>query len=219
MPLPRLNRRLCLMIGMVLPLLSAFAFSESTAPSPDKVAVEAKPNLLAELVDDRESGFGFNSFEKTLFSNINVLNCDRTKVVITTTCGNGKELYCFNQNVAFIIETEQESYRQIHYDHPYRNGSEPFIYGAACAKFKQKYYVVLDSTDYNNCRDCEWSDVFTSAGQYVWSTRGYKGTTSFKRKLITYKLFVHFVEHSDWTVQANGKVDISISHGLDESKK
>lgn len=101
-----LNRRLYSMIGMALPLLSTFAFSESTAPSPAKIAVEAKPNLPAELADDRESGFGFNSFEKTLFSNLNVLNCDRTKVVITTTCGNGKELYSFNQNVAFITETE-----------------------------------------------------------------------------------------------------------------
>ncbi len=89
MPLLTLNRRLCLMIGMVLPLLSAFAFSESTAPSPDKVAVEAKPNLLAELADDRESGFGFNSFEKTLSAKVNVLNCGQTKVVITTTCGEG----------------------------------------------------------------------------------------------------------------------------------
>ena len=203
---------------MALSLLSTFSFSESTDLSPAKPAVDTKPMLPAKVVDDGESGFGFENFEKTLFANVNTLNCGRTKVVITTTCGNGKELYCFNQNVAFITDTAQEDYRQTHYDHPYRNGAEPFIYGAACAKFKQKYYVMLESTDYNNCRGCEWSDVFTSEGQYIWSTRGYKGTTSFKRKLITDKLFVHFVEHSDWTVQANGKVDISISHGPDESK-
>lgn len=204
---------------MALSLLSTFSFSESTDLSSAQPAVDTKPMLSAKVVDDGESGFGFESFEKTLSAKVSVLNCGQTKVVITTTCGEGgDEVYCPNQNVAFITKIEQENYRQIHYDHPFRGGDAPFIAGALCFQYKKKYYVRLDSTNYGNCIGCEWQDAFTDQGQYVWSTRGYKGTTSFKRKLITGKFFGQLMEQSDGVAQANGAARISISRWPDESK-
>ncbi len=77
----------------------------------------------------------------------------------------------------------------------------------------------LDSTNYGNCIGCEWQDAFTDEGHYLWSTRGYKGTTSFKRQLITGKFFGHLMDQSDSVAQADGAVRISISRWPDESKK
>ncbi len=151
-------------------------------------------------------GFYFNDLQKSVFSKTSTLDCDQTKVVITSTCINETVTYCFHQNVAFIARNGH--IKNVGYSQPYRLDDPPFIASAGCVKVKQQHYVVLNNTNFGLCADvCEWHDFFTNHGQYLGSTPGLKGITSFSRKLVSDPFFSRMMG-GDWVEQANGESEV-----------
>lgn len=176
-----------------------------------------EPDEPLELPRDREKldkietesyrrGFYFNDLQKSVFSKISTLDCNQTKVVITSTCISEEDPYCFHQNVAFVAKSGH--IKNVGYSQPYRLGDPPFIASAGCVKVKQQHYVVLNNTNFGLCADvCDWQDFFTNRGQYLGSTPGVKGLTSFSRKLISDQFFSRMMG-GDWLEQVNGEITI-----------
>ena len=70
--------------------------------------------------------------------------------------------------------------------------------------------MVLNNTNFGLCADvCEWHDFFTNRGQYLGSTPGLKGTTSFSRKLVSDPFFSRMMD-GDWVEQANGEAELNL---------
>ena len=179
--------------------------------------IATEPDEPPELLSDREKlakistesyrrGFYFNDLQERLFSKISTLDCDQTKVVITSTCINEKVTYCFHQNVAFIGKNGH--IKNVGYSQPYRLGDPPFIASAGCVKVKQQHYVILNNTNLGLCADvCDWQDFFTNRGQYLGSTKGLKGLTSFSPKLVSDQFFSRMMG-GDWVEQANREIAV-----------
>lgn len=129
-------------------------------------------------------------------------------MVITSTCISKEDSYCFHQNVAFIAKNGH--IKNVGYSQPYRLGDPPFIVSAGCVRVQQQHYVILNNTNLGLCADvCDWQDFFTNRGQYLGSTKGLKGLTSFSRKLVSDHFFSRMMA-GDWVEQANGEIAVDI---------
>lgn len=207
---------------MLLCLLSKkpfFALAGVTLFALAITAIAAGPNANspptlskkeAEKIADENwrRGFDYDALQKEVFSKIGTLNCGQTKIIITTTCLSEENTYCFHQNVAFIAQNGH--IKNVGYSQPYRLGDPPLIASAGCVRVKQQHYVILNNTNFGLCADvCDWQDFFTHRGQYLGSTLGWKGATSFTRKLVSDRFFYRMMA-GDWVEQANGEIAVDI---------
>lgn len=187
-----------------LPIITIAAEPNAHPPSPD-VSKEEAEKIAAE---NWRRGFNYDTLQKEVFSKTGTLACGQTKVVITTTCLGEEDTYCFHQNVAFVAKSGH--IKNVSYGHPFRDGAPPFVPSASCVKVKQQHYVMLAGVNFGLCTSiCEWHDFFTNRGKYLGSTLGWKGATSFTRKLVSDQFFYHMMG-GDPVIQPNGKAELNI---------
>lgn len=185
-----------------LPIITIAAEPNAYPPPPD-VSKEEAEKIAAE---NWRRGFNYDTLQKEVFSKTGTLACGQTKVVITTTCLGEEDTYCFHQNVAFVAKSGH--IKNVSYGHPFRDGAPPFVPGASCVKVKQQHYVMLAGVNFGLCTSiCECHDFFTNRGQYLGSTLGWKGATSFTRKLVSDPFFSRMMG-GDWVEQANGESEM-----------
>ncbi len=192
--------------GVTLFALAITAIAaEPNANSPPTLSKEEAEKIADE---NWRRGFDYDALQKEVFSKIGTLNCGQAKIVITTTCLGEESTYCFHQNVAFVAKSGH--IKNVSYGHPFRDGSPPFVPSASCVKIKQQHYVMLAGVNFRLCTSiCEWHDFFTHRGQYLGSTLGWKGATSFTRKLVSDRFFYRMMG-GDPVIQPNGKVELNI---------
>jgi hypothetical protein len=108
---------------------------------------------------------------KIHYTNIDILNCNKNKIIITSTCINrNKENsapYCFSQSVAFFNKNKSLSRIQ---NYKYNQESHSFIYQASCIRARNKFYIKLINSNLGNCSNCEWYDFFSNNGIYIGSS-------------------------------------------------
>jgi hypothetical protein len=99
------------------------------------------------------------------------LQCAAVKVQVATTCSEIREgvPYCKSQTVKF---TQGAKATAFDYAYGYNDGSPAFITKVSCFEKEHATYVFLDRTNFGNCAECEWEDVFSGAGEYLGSQRG-----------------------------------------------
>jgi len=110
-----------------------------------------------------------------------IMRCDDTDIIVTTSCIPNAETYCFSQSVSFIKRGTNQA-ATISYPHPFRQGNPAFVMNALCLKVKSDFFVMLESTNFDNCLACAWWDVFTADGTYLGSTTGMANDGSFALK-------------------------------------
>jgi hypothetical protein len=99
------------------------------------------------------------------------LQCAAVKVQIATTCSEIREgvPYCRSQAVKLMEGAKTTEFK---YSYGYNDGSPAFISKISCFEKEHVTYVFLDRTNFGNCAECEWEDVFSGAGEYLGSQRG-----------------------------------------------
>lgn len=131
--------------------------------------------------------------------------CGKTAIVITSTCISydveNSDPYCFSQ-VASFVNVEKRQTKSFFYN--YEQDKQVFIYGAACLNDKNKQFVELNSSNLSNCKNCEWSDYFSSDGIYIGSSDSPRTKTSFNKMKIENHLY-------DIFLQANRLEEITLS--------
>jgi hypothetical protein len=107
-----------------------------------------------------------------------VVKCGRSDILVTTACIPNDETYCFSQDVSFVSRGTNQA-MTISYPHPFRKGNPTFVMNALCLKAESEFFVMLESTNFDNCLACAWWDVFTADGIYLGSTAGMANDGSF----------------------------------------
>jgi hypothetical protein len=75
------------------------------------------------------------------------------------------------------------------YKHAAQAGpDDSMITKASCVDLGNLKVIALESTDFGNCRGCEWADYFTQEGAYRGSTREIFGAVNFKYKVAADRL-------------------------------
>jgi hypothetical protein len=100
-----------------------------------------------------------------------VLRCDVADILVTTSCVPGVSPYCFNQDVSLVNRSTRAA-ATVSYPHPFRNGKEGFVTNLLCLKAASDFYVMVESSNFENCLSCAWWDVFSNQGKYLGSTKG-----------------------------------------------
>jgi hypothetical protein len=110
-----------------------------------------------------------------------VLKCDVIDILVMTSCIPHEVAYCFRQDVSFVGRGANAA-TTISYPHPFRKGNEAFVTNVLCLAADRNFYVMLESTNFDNCLTCTWWDVFTHQGKYLGSTQGIIQDGSFASK-------------------------------------
>ncbi len=105
------------------------------------------------------------------FTKRQVLLCSAANVEVITSCVEPRETaFCSSQKVIFGGAPNAKVIEYTH--HRPRYADQSFIASASCTEIDGKPYIVLGSTNFGNCDDCEWVDVYTIDGRYIGSTKG-----------------------------------------------
>jgi hypothetical protein len=137
-----------------------------------------------------------------------VLKCDVIDILVMTTCIPNEVAYCFRQDVSFVGRGANAA-TTISYPHPFRKGNEAFVTNALCMAADKGFYVMLESTNFDNCLTCTWWDVFTHQGQYLGSTQGIIQDGSFAAKKLPATLARLLFKASDTMVISVGGLHVS----------
>jgi hypothetical protein len=123
------------------------------------------------------------------------IQCLDTKVTVFTHCSEKLEdlPYCETQKISFVSTTVN---KEVTYRYHFDGGNQPFITGASCYKKDNKTYIVLDRTNFGNCGDCEWNDMYAETGEYLGSGKGMyqKELIQYGRKKISHKKMTQAAE-------------------------
>jgi hypothetical protein len=137
------------------------------------------------------------------FSKKQSLHCADYTVDVQTWCsGPREEGNCPDQTVHFTGSGGTRTIRYHH--HRERFSDQSFVASINCSKVDGKFYVLLESTNFGNCNNCEWYEVFSPDGTYIGSTPGMSEDDK-----ITFKPLLRSLEESLERVQEQSSLDIS----------
>lgn len=120
------------------------------------------------------------------FANQAVLQCGSHEIATVTSCvEREKDLpYCFNQTIVFI-QSNGDVGKSLTFSYSFNDGNQNFIESASCVAISNKNYVAIQSTNFGNCKYCEWADIFSEAGNYVGSSDTKNHDKEFSRKKLS----------------------------------
>jgi hypothetical protein len=102
------------------------------------------------------------------------LVCERSRVVIRTDCvRKDADTHCPIQRLEFRKNDGGPKKKKFTFRHPYSDFPS-FIASLSCVKKKEKNYVVATETNFGNCSDCEWLDIFDTNGRYLVSSKAFR---------------------------------------------
>jgi hypothetical protein len=107
------------------------------------------------------------------YSSVHSLECGGKHIVASTHCVSVEEgpgVFCYTQDISFI-DLSSKSSSTLKYDHPWRDGTQNSISDISCRSARSRKFVLVASTNFGNCRTCEWYDVYTPDGKYVGTNR------------------------------------------------
>ena len=105
------------------------------------------------------------------FSKKQSLHCAGYTVEAQTSCSGPREKgNCSGQTINFTGPGGTQTLRYHH--HRDRFSDQSFVDSVNCSKVDGKFYVLLESTNFGNCDNCEWDEVFSPDGTYIGSTPG-----------------------------------------------
>jgi hypothetical protein len=114
------------------------------------------------------------------------MTCGDSRVVVATACiEEDDEPWCASQQ---LTVTGPGGKRETAYRYSLKDRIQPFITGAACYKKGKEALIILQRTNFGNCRGCEWSDFYTADGRYLGSNDGMNREESLRHKPLSAEL-------------------------------
>ena len=106
------------------------------------------------------------------YTNVVSFTCTATQLEVQTTCQRGRDgepPNCRPQRIEFSTKKNTKNISA-----PTSKVNERYpasIFRIRCLKNKSRYIAALDSTNYGNCKNCEWSDYYSISGVFIGSNK------------------------------------------------